>query len=69
MKYDEFKERCHKAWGERFKDLCIDMTRNEDEGKIVLSMKAKPYILKVSPKLNFKKKNDHNHILLNDVSN
>ena len=24
MKYDEFKELCHKAWDERFNYLCID---------------------------------------------
>ena len=33
MKYDEFKEMCHKAWCERFNYLCIDMTKNRNEGK------------------------------------
>ena len=33
MKYDEFKEMCHKAWDERFNNLCIDMTENKNEGK------------------------------------
>ena len=33
MKYDGFKEMCHKAWDERFNYLCIDMTKNENEGK------------------------------------
>ena len=33
MKYDEFKEMCHKAWSERFIYLCIDMTKNKDNGK------------------------------------
>ena len=33
MKYDEFKEMCHKAWSERFNYLCIDMTKNKNEGK------------------------------------
>ena len=33
MKYDEFKEMCHKAWDERFNYLCIDMTENKNEGK------------------------------------
>ena len=28
MKYDEFKEMCHKAWDERYNYLCIDMTKN-----------------------------------------
>ena len=33
MKYDEFKEMCHKGWSERFSYLCIDMTKNKDKGK------------------------------------
>ena len=33
MKYFEFKEMCHKAWSERFNYLCIDMTKNKDNGK------------------------------------
>ena len=33
MKYDEFKEMCHKAWDEKYNYLCIDMTKNKNEGK------------------------------------
>ena len=33
MKYDEFKEMCYKAWSERFNYLCIDVTKNRDNGK------------------------------------
>ena len=33
MKYDEFKEMCHKAWNEEYNYLCIDMTKNKNEGK------------------------------------
>ena len=33
MKYDEFKEMCHKAWSEIINYLCIDMTKNKNEGK------------------------------------
>ena len=33
MKYDEFKEMCHKAWNERFNYLCIDLIKNKNEGK------------------------------------
>ena len=33
MKYDEFKEMCHKAWSERFNYLCIDMIKSRDNGK------------------------------------
>ena len=33
MKNDEFKEMCHKPSSERFNYLCIDMTKNKDNGK------------------------------------
>ena len=33
MKYDEFKEMCSFAWSEKFNYLCIDMTKNKNEGK------------------------------------
>ena len=33
MNYDEFKQMCQKAWDERFNYLCIDMTKNKNEGK------------------------------------
>ena len=30
MKYDEFKEMCHKAWDEKYNYLYIDMTKNKN---------------------------------------
>ena len=33
MKYDEVKAKSHKAWSERFNYLCIDMTKNKNDGK------------------------------------
>ena len=33
MKYDEFKEMCHKAWDEKYNCLCIDVTKNKNKGK------------------------------------
>ena len=33
MIYDEFKEMCRVAWGEKFNYLCIDMARNKNGGK------------------------------------
>ena len=33
MNYDEFKEMCHKAWNEKYNYLCIDITKNKNEGK------------------------------------
>ena len=32
MNYDEFKQMCHKAWDEKYNYLCIDMTKNKNEG-------------------------------------
>ena len=42
MKYDEFKEMCHKAWDERYNYLCIDMTKNKNEGKYRIFNESKP---------------------------
>ena len=33
MNYDEFKQMCHKSWDERFNYLCIEMTKNKNEGE------------------------------------
>ena len=33
MKYDEFKEMFHKAWDEKINYLCIDMSKNKNEGR------------------------------------
>ena len=41
MKYDEFKEMCHKPWYEKFNYLCIDMTKNKNEGKNRISNESK----------------------------
>ena len=42
MKFDEFKEMCHKAWDERFNYLCIDMTKNKNDGKYRIFNESKP---------------------------
>ena len=41
MKYDEFKEMCHKAWDEKYNYLCIDMTKNKNEGKYCIFNESK----------------------------
>ena len=33
MLYSEFNEMCLKAWSERFNYLCLDITKNKNEGK------------------------------------
>ena len=42
MKFDEFKEMCHKAWDERFNYLCIDMTKNKNDGKYRIFNENRP---------------------------
>ena len=56
MKYDEFKEMCHKAWCERYNYLCIDMTKNKNEGKYCIFDESKTNILIAFLKLNLFKK-------------
>ena len=41
MKYDEFKKMCHKAWNEVYNYLCIDMTKNKNEGKYCIFNESK----------------------------
>ena len=33
LNYDDFKQMCHKAWDEKYNYLCIDMTKNKNDGK------------------------------------
>ena len=33
MKYEEFKEMCHKAWNERYNYLCINLTKVKNDCK------------------------------------
>ena len=56
MIYDEFKERCRVAWSEKFNYLCIDMTKNKNEGKNLFSTKVKRHILIAFSQLNLFKK-------------
>ena len=41
MKYDEYKEMCHEAWDEKYNYLCIDMTKNKNEGKYCIFNESK----------------------------
>ena len=41
MKYDEFKEMGHKAWTEKFNYLCIDVTKNKNDGKYLIFNESK----------------------------
>ena len=42
MTHDEFKEMCYKAWDEKYNYLCIDMTKNKNEGKYRIFNESKP---------------------------
>ena len=52
MKYDEFKEMCHKAWDERFNYLCIDMTKSKTEGKYRVFNEIKTSYIDCIPETN-----------------
>ena len=49
MKDDEFKELCHKASSERFNYLCIDMTKNKDNGKYRIFNESKAIYIDCIP--------------------
>ena len=49
MKYDEFKETCHKAWSERFNYLCVDKTKNKNEGIYRIFNESKTFDLECFP--------------------
>ena len=49
MKYDDFKEMCHKAWSERFNYLCIDVTKNKNEGKYRIFNESKTTYINCIP--------------------
>ena len=52
MKYDEFKEMCDKAWSERFNYLCIDVTKNRDNGKYRIFNEGKTTYIDCIPETN-----------------
>ena len=52
MKYDEFKEMCHKAWDERFNYHCTDMTKNKNDGKYRIFNESKTIYIECIPETN-----------------
>ena len=49
MIYDEFKEMCRVAWGEKINYLCIDMTKNKNEGKYRIFNESKNTYIECIP--------------------
>ena len=49
MNYDEFKQMCHKAWDERYNYLCIDITKNKNEGKYRIFNESKTTFFECIP--------------------
>ena len=41
MKCYEIKEMCHKAWSEKYNYLCIDMTKDKNDGKYSILNESK----------------------------
>ena len=52
MKYDEFKEMCHRAGDEKFNYLYIDMAKNKNEGKNRIFNESKPTYIDCIPETN-----------------
>ena len=49
MIYDEFKEMCRVAWSEKINYLCIDMTKNKNEGKYRIFNESKTTYIECIP--------------------
>ena len=49
MIYDEFKEMCRVAWSEKFNRLCIDMTKNKNDGKYRIFNESKTTYIDCNP--------------------
>ena len=49
MNYDEFKQMCHNAWEEKYNYLCIDMTKNKNEGKYRIFNESKTTFIDCIP--------------------
>ena len=49
MKFDEFKEMCHKASSERFNYLYIDMGKNKKAGKYRIFNESKTTYIEYIP--------------------
>ena len=63
MIYDEFKEMCRVAWSEKFNYLCIDMTKNKNDGKYRIFNESKTTYIDCIPQTEpFLKKQLHLHV-------
>ena len=49
MIYDEVKEMCRVAWTEKFNYVCIDMTKNKNEGKYRISKESNTTYIECTP--------------------
>ena len=49
MNYDEFKQMCHKTWDEKYNYLCIDITKNKNEGKYRIFNESKATYIECIP--------------------
>ena len=49
MNYDEFKLMCHEAWDEEYNYLCIDMTKNKNEGRYHIFNESKTIYIDCIP--------------------
>ena len=45
MKHDEFKEMYRNVWSEKFIYLCVDLTRNKEEGTLRVFNRTEIYTM------------------------
>ena len=50
MSYDEFKQLCKKSWEKEYNYLCIDRSKQRDQGRYCICNERKTLISKVLPK-------------------
>ena len=49
MLYSEFKEMCRNCWSEKINYLCIDMTKNKNDGKYRIFNESKIFYIECIP--------------------
>ena len=49
MNYDEFKELCRKSWEEDYNYLCIDRSKNRDQGRYCFCNESKKTYIEAMP--------------------
>ena len=49
MSYDDFKELCRKSWEEEYNYLCIDRSKERDQGRSCICNESKKTYIESKP--------------------